>query len=385
MSRRLDVGGTEKHITRILPQLRRHGIDVSLFVLERGGKLESTLASSGINIAGPGPAMSSLKRILRAGWQLYNHLRHHRPDIVHFFLPEPYLIGSLASMLAGIDVRIMSRRSLAHYQVRHPVLTKLEVWLHRHTSALLANSHAVLNELVNECGDRSKVALIYNGIDVAAPGNLELRMRLRGDLGIPADCFVLVIIANLIAYKGHADLFQALALANELLPKDWRLLIVGRDDGAGIVLRKQAASLGLQDHFIWLGERPDAEHLFSVADVAVLASHEEGFSNSLIEAMGQGVAVIATAVGGNLDAVVPGESGLLVPTRDPTALAAAITRLALDKEFRSQLGEAGRQRAEKQFSLDACIGGYVNLYRGGRHFGEVPVSAIIDGTFVPGQ
>jgi glycosyltransferase involved in cell wall biosynthesis len=297
---------------------------------------------------------------------------------VHFFLPEPYLVGSLASMLAGIDNRIMSRRSLAHYQIQHPVMARLEVWLHRHTRVLLANSQAVRDELVRECGNPSKVGLIYSGIDLAAPENPELRMKIRRDLGIPADCLVLIVVANLIAYKGHADLIQALALVNRRLPPDWRLLLVGRDDGAGPALKTQAASHGLQDHMVWLGERPDAEQLCAAADIAVLPSHQEGFSNSLIEAMARGIPVIATAVGGNLDAVVSGQTGLLVPVDAPPALAAAILELAADGGRRSQMGAAARRRVATLFSLEACVRRYVNLYRSAARFGAIPVRAIIE-------
>lgn len=366
------------HITRILPRLRRHDIDVSLFVLERGGKLEPALAGGGVDIAGPGPAPPGFRHKLRAGWQLYGHLRRHRPDIVHFFLPEPYLIGSVASMLAGFGTRIMSRRSLANYQIRHPVLAKFERWLHRHTRVLLANSNAVADELAHECGDRAKVGLIYNGVELPQPMGSAARTELRRELDISDKCLALVIVANLIAYKGHADLLAALAIANGRLPPDWRLLVVGRDDGAGHALGRQAAALGLGDHIVWLGERPNAENLFPAADIAVLASHEEGFSNSLIEAMRHGVPVIATAVGGNLDAVVSGETGLLVPVKAPAALAAAILDLASDGGRRSRMGAAARRRVKTLFSLDACIRRYVNLYRGAARFGAVPIQAILE-------
>ncbi|MCV5649166.1 glycosyltransferase, partial [Escherichia coli] len=80
-------------------------------------------------------------------------------------------------------------------------------------------------------------------------------------------------------------------------------------------LRLQAERLGIADRILWLGERRDVEAILPAADIALLVSHQEGFSNALIEAMGQGLPTIATAVGGNLDAVVDGETGLLTPPR----------------------------------------------------------------------
>jgi glycosyltransferase involved in cell wall biosynthesis len=377
VSPRLDIGGTEKHILRVLPELRRHGIDVSLFLLERGGKLEPVLANTGISIAGPEFVPLKLRRMLLAQWDLYRHLRRERPDVVHLFLPAAYLIGSIASIFAKIDIRIMSRRSLDHYQARHFLVARLEKWLHRNTRVLLGNSNAVVNDLVRESGDHDKVGLIYNGIAIPPDVKPEQRMASRDILGISSERLVIAIVANLISYKGHEDLLDGLALANKRLPKGWRLLVIGRDNGIGRALKEKVEYFGLTESVIWAGERPDAEELITAADIAVLTSREEGFSNSVIEAMARGIPVIATAVGGNLDAVVNGETGLLVPVRAPEAFADAVVALATDPALRLRLGEAGRRRTERLFSLDVCVKRYVNLYRGIRRLGRAPVQGII--------
>ncbi len=362
--RRLDIGGTEKHIARIAPALQAHGISTSLFILERGGKLEPSIEASGVSISGPVGRKKNLYQKLRDIWNLNLHLRHRRPDIVHFFLPEPYLIGSLASIIAGIKNRVMSRRSLAHYQSRHPILAPFERWLHRHTHVLLGNSTAVVKELAQECANRAKIGLIYNGVELQPAISDEARSESRRNLGLSQDGFVLTIVANLIKYKGHKDLLRALGLVHSQLPQSWRLLIVGRDDGAGKSLKAEVADLGLADHVLWAGEHQSIDMFFNATDVALLCSHEEGFSNSLIEAMGRGLPVIATAVGGNLDAVIPDETGLLVPAKAPEALGAAILRLAGDRELRLRFGAAARHRVEQFFSLEACVQRYVNVYNG---------------------
>lgn len=378
VSHRLAIGGTENHLVHILPKLSQYGIAASLFLLERGGMLETVLAAKNVSIAGPPSASSNLHRVIQGGWHLYGHLRRHRTDIVHFFLPEPYLIGSLASMLAGAKVRVMSRRSLARYQQRHRILAVFEKWLHRHTHVLLGNSNAVVDDLIRECNDRSKIGLIYNGVEVPDQADDEVRKKAREDLGLSPNCLILVIVANLVFYKGHEDLLRALALAQEQLPREWQLLVIGRDDGIGSSLKETAASLGLGKHVVWFGECQDAERFFFVADIAVIASHEEGFSNSLIEAMARGLPVIATAVGGNLDAIVNGESGLLVPAKAPQALAQAIVSLADDPELRSSLGAAARCRVINLFSLEACVRRYANLYKSGAQFGRVAAQVLIE-------
>jgi glycosyltransferase involved in cell wall biosynthesis len=382
VSSRLDIGGTERHLARVLPELRKSGIDISLFVLDRGGSLEPQIARDGVPIAGADRRRPRFVHAVSAGRQLHNYLRQLRPDILHFFLTEPYLVGSIATWRTDL-IRIMSRRSLAHYQRRHPMLARLERRLHRRTSVLLGNSAAVVEELVRECGEQHRVGLIHNGISVGLHITPQDRAAMRAQTGLPPDAFVMAIVANLIPYKGHMDLFAALASIKDRLPQPWRLMIIGRDDGVGATLRRYAAERGIADNLIWFDECVDAERLLDAADVAVLTSHEEGFSNSLIEAMARGIPVLATAVGGNLDAVVQGESGILVPVHAPTALATAILELAQDASLRARLGKGGRERVQALFSLDACVRRYVNLYRGIARLDGRPAQAVIDGAVMP--
>lgn len=379
VSARLDIGGTEQHLLRVLPRLRRRGLDISLFVLERGGKLEAAMTAAGVEVAGPVRRLPRRLHALRAGISLRHHLRHVRPDIAHFFLSEPYLIGSFAmSGLGGIR-SVMSRRSLNAYQARHPLLARVERWLHGHTAVLLGNSSAVVAELRAECEEVEKIGLIHNGIEISAAVDVGTRQRVRERLRLPADSFVIAVNANLIPYKGHRDLFAALDLIKDKLSTPWRLLLIGRDQGIESELRSLAEESGFAGHVEWLGERSDAQALLAAADIAVLPSHEEGFSNSLIEAMCCGLPVIATSVGGNVDAVAHEATGLLTPVRDPQALAVALMRFYEDAGLRSRLGAAARARAVSNFSIDDCVARYVNLYRGWHSYGREPAQILIDG------
>lgn len=377
VSSRLDIGGTERHLTRVLPELRRRGVDISLFVMERGGRLEPQLIATGVPVAGSQRRGSRIFNAVAAGWQLRKYVQQVRPDILHFFLAEPYLVGSLATWNAEI-IRMMSRRSLSVYQSRHRFLALLERRLHARTSVLLGNSTAVVEELIRESGSQRRVGLIHSGIDVPERPTAQQRSMVRQTLAIPSDAFVLLVVANLIRYKGHADLVGALALIKERLPQPWRLVLVGRDQGIGDQLREDARKTGLTDNLIWLNERTDPEGLIDAADVGVLTSHEEGFSNSLLECMAREIPVIATAVGGNIDAVVQGQSGLLVPVAAPAALAEGILELAQDPVLRARLGEGARRRVEELFSLSACATRYANLYEGAARLPKEPAQAVID-------
>ena len=374
---RLDAGGAEIHLARVLPQLRRV-LDVSLFTIARGGRFEGDLTAAGVPVLGA--EMSGVRpvRSLRVARALRREIRNLRPDILHFFLPEPYLIGTIAAAGLGGIIRIMSRRSLADYQRNHLLLARLERYLHRSTNALIGNSSAVAAQLVQECGHPEKVGVIHNGIEVPPLPDRQARAACRRELGIPEDAFVIAVIANLIPYKGHADLFTALANGRGRLHGPWRLILIGRDEGLGRKLRRQADLFGISSNILWLGERSDPQAMLAAADLGVLPSHQEGFSNSLIEKMAHALPVVATRAGGNSDAVVDGESGCLVPIANPEALGAAIVTLYEDAGLRTRMGAAARLRVERMFTLETCVRRYLNLYRGIVASPGAPVAQLID-------
>lgn len=379
VTKKLVMGGAEHHLAQLLPALLSRGFPVELFVLERGGELEIELAKAGVTLSGLPRRSGRLMHLLTAAIELHRRIRQARPDILHFFLPEPYLVGAAVAAVAGHRTSIMSRRSLAHYQRNHPWFRRIERCLHRRMTALLGNSQAVVDELVAEGADRRKIGLIHNGVAIAPPAGEHVRAAQRAALDIPGDAFVMAIVANLFHYKGHADLLESLGKVASQLPQSWRLIVIGRDEGEGPGLRAQAERLRIADNILWLGERRDVEAILPAADVALLVSHQEGFSNALIEAMGQGLPVIATSIGGNLDAVADHVSGLLVPPREPAALGAAILALASDEAKRSAMGHAARERTLAMFSQDACIARYGRLYRGLGTSSVRPVQVLIDG------
>jgi glycosyltransferase involved in cell wall biosynthesis len=363
---RLDIGGAERHLARVLPALKQRGTDITLYAMERGGPLEAELQAQGVRL--DGPPRAAFLHWPRATVALARFLKRERPTIIHFFLPRPYLYGSIAAELAGHRRRLMSRRSLTVYREKYPLLRGFELLLHRRTHGLIGNSRAVVDQLATEVSDPRKIALIHNGIDLPPPTTAADRERIRQLLDIPKDALVIAVIANLVSYKGHRDLLDALALVKEPMPKEqmpkpWLVLAIGRDDGMGAELKRHAAARNLASNIRWLGERPAADQLLAAGDIFVLPSHQEGFSNALLEAMAANLAVIATAVGGNLDAIVDNESGILVPPRDPSALAAALARLASDPDIRRRYGDAARRRVEQRFALERCVDRYERLYR----------------------
>ncbi|MCZ6604400.1 MAG: glycosyltransferase, partial [Alphaproteobacteria bacterium] len=304
-----------------------------------------------------------------------------RPAIVHSFLPLSFICAGLAGLITFCPVAVMSRRSLNDYQTRRPLFRAVEHFLFRFMSAGLGNSHAVVKQLLSEGFAPNRVGLIHNGIDLvafdSATGSRDAVRRARG---CPEPGFVIVALANLIPYKGHADLLRALGSIRTELPNGWRLWCIGRDDGIGGDLADLADSLSIADHIAWLGQRNDVPELLAAADLFVHASHEEGFSNAVLEAMAAGLASVVTDVGGNPEAVANGAMGLVVPPRDPPAMADGILDLCRNQERRAAFGKAARCCVETRFSLDSCMQSYHRLYDGLLRRSGATVSAIIAGS-----
>ena len=363
----LQIGGTERHLAAVAPALVKLGWSISVYSLTGSGALREEMQDKGVEVFVPPLRLamfSHLPQFMLGGAHLFNVMRRRRPTIVHFFLPAAYLVGAPLAIFSGIPVRIMSRRSLNAYQQSYPLVRKFERRLHRKMMAVLGNSRSVVREL-NELEDvpASRLGLIYNGVDMARFTNAGSPMVTRAALGLSQETLAFVMVGNLIPYKGHSDLISALGLAASNLPDDWRLLLVGRDFGVAAGLREQASKLGIEDKIVFLGVRNDVPEILNACDIGLLCSHQEGFSNAILEGMAAGLPMIVTDVGGNAEAVVDGQTGMVVPPRDPHLLAAAIVRLAQDRSLRASLGSAARCRAAEHFSLERSIKAYDALYR----------------------
>lgn len=367
----LERGGAEVHLSRIAPRLVEKGWCVTIACLSRRGSLADAVEQAGIRILAPPinlrptiPRWIRLLSLLSAAARFFFYLILRRPYAVHMFLPTAYWIGGPIALLAGARCRIMSRRSRNHYLDNRPIARMLEQFLHRRMTLVLGNSKNVVLDLLREGADPARTRLIYNGVDVP-PRRREMavdRARNRTEFGF-GQSLVIACVANLIPYKGHADLIDAMVLVQGWACEDWILLMIGRDDGIGSSLINRAEVAGLGRRIRFLGERADIQELLWASDVFVLPSHEEGFSNALLEAMAMELPIVATDVGGNSEAIEDRVSGMIVPPRNPQAMAAAIATMLQDASLRRAMGAAARSRVEEKFSLQSCSDEYDAMYR----------------------
>ncbi len=389
-------GGTELHLLQLLPVLKSRGWNVSVFLIGRSGPVAAELQEFGIDIAPknfvqmpdwlPVWLIRAIRLILLIPKFLLFAIKH-RHGVIHFFLPEAVIIGGLLTFFWHPRLA-MSRRGLITYRSRYPApIIFVERFLQRRMALLLGNSNAVVKELLADGAPPDRVRLIYNGLtaDRIDPSGVN-RKKLRRDLKISQSDLVFIILANLHPYKGHMDLIRALGELKDAgrLSRDWTLLLIGRDipfQGSEFqrsntsyrtVLENESEILGISSHLKFLGERDNAPALLRCADIAVFPSHEEGFSNALLEQMAAGLGIVASDVGGNGEALDGGNAGIVVPSRDPSRLAKAIGDLIDDPEMSRSLGKAARARVLDQFQMDRCASNYEEAYRD--LLGKRPVS-----------
>lgn len=365
----LGNGGAESQLLMLMLGLIRRGVGLRLFVLEARGPLRAVVEAADIPIIDGGydsrsSRMFRMFLLVRALYRLVRQLRLVNATVVHGFLPLTNLMAAVAGRMAGIGCVVTSRRALNNHQDRVPGWRYLDRLTSSLSHVVTANSEAVRDDtLRREGGDPQKIHVIYNGLDASRFQEAKQnRGAVRRLLGLDDSHVAIIIVANLIPYKGHSELIDALA---RLLPKapNLRLLVVGQDRGIGDVLKAQSEFLGVAGAIQWLGMRQDIPELLSAADIYVSASHEEGFSNALLEALAAGKAVVATRVGGNPEMLEQGKLGLLVEPRDPGGLADALFELIADPARRGSLGEVAAQSVAQKYGVEKMVDQYVALYR----------------------
>ena len=210
-----------------------------------------------------------------------------------------------------------------------------------------------------------KITLLGNGVDLDRFGpDQESREAVRTEFGFEADDVVCGVVGRLVAEKGFVELFEVVERLTRSHPAV-RWMVVGPDDpdkpdALDRALVRRAEAEGVR----FLGSRTDVERIYPAMDVFVLPSHREGFSRSGMEAAASGLPIITTDVRGCRQVVRDGETGLLVPVKDPDLLRAAVVALANDTDRRAKMGQAARALAEKEFDQQRQVEITLETYKG---------------------
>jgi len=333
-----DRGGAEKIVTRWAIGLpwRKYAVQVAA-LQGRSRAVAGDLGRAGIPVHDLGMAWKGDPRVLL---RLSRLLRGERVRILFTVMFHPTVLGRVVGWLCRVPVRISSERVMGWEGRRRRLLNRWTVPLTTHVVAVSDRVAAYAAREFRIPPDR--LTTIWNGVDLD-----HFRPVRRDGFG---QAPVIGCTARLHAKNDHATLLQAFARVGARFPEA-RLLLVGRGPEEAR-LRALADELGISARVSVASEQADVAPSLERMDLYVQASVAEGMPNSVLEAMATALPVVATAVGGTPEVVLEGETGLLVPPRDPFALADAMLKLLADPGLAEAFGRAGRARVEAHFGED---------------------------------
>ncbi len=291
-------------------------------------------------------------------YRLYRLFRDARPHIIQTHNWGTLLEGVSSGKVAGVPIIIHAEHGTVEERKRNIVIQR---WVWKHIDQVLGVSEAHRMKLAQVIGfPLNKIKIIGNGIDLNRFSVQGDKARIRGQLGLPLEGCYIGAVGGLRPVKDHALLLRAMA---KLMGRSEALrLVVSGGGPLADTLQSQALSLGIQGRTHFLGARDDIHNILNTLDIFVLPSKSEAMPLSLLEAMACGLPVVASAVGGIPEMVENGQTGMLVPPKDETALVAALERLIANEKERTAMGIAARQAVEKRYGLEAMVKEYEALY-----------------------
>lgn len=356
------VAGMENHLLALLPGLRQRGYDVRLIVLTEPDKpMDAYMA----HMAGQDVLAEPVIIRRDVDYPLIGRLaarfRAERPDAVHTHLIHADWHGVVAARRAGVPRIFWSGHNDDPFRYRLPIRL-IQAYLWRRVTAGIAISEAVRQFMIRvEWAPPDRVFTIRYGLDPASIPTLpDARAQVRAELGIASDAQVFGSVCRLIEQKGLIHALEAFSQICDRHP-DAHYVIIG-DGPLRPALETRIGELGLLGRVHLPGWRQHAAALMPAFDAFLMPSLWEGFGLVVIEAMAAGLPVIASRVSALPEIVIDGETGLLVPPGDATALVSAMRQLLDDPVARAQMGAAGRARLESAFSAQRMIDETAALY-----------------------
>jgi sugar transferase (PEP-CTERM/EpsH1 system associated) len=356
----LGKGGLENGLVNLIERLDPTYFEHVVFAIRRLGPNAGRLPQERVRVM----CLGTDSKLQTAA--IVDGIREIKPDIVH------------SRNWAAVEAVIAGRwtRSCAVVHSEHGLETDVnaqEPWrrvcIRRLAFELAHRVFSVSYQLRDLHARRTgfparRIGVIHNGVDSGRffP-DLEVRARVREELGLLGDEFCIGCVGNLLPVKDHMTLLQSLeGFAGA--DGNWRLLMVGEGPELGKLQAFAEAHPDWKQRVLFLGSSNRVRELLNAVDVYVLPSLAEGISNSLLEAMSTGLPVVATATGGNPEVVADGESGWLFPVRDSARLTEILLRLRENRQLRLEMGRRAARRMREEFSIDAMVRNYEQLYEG---------------------
>lgn len=348
-----------------IPRLRERGYDIETIHIERSFNLLRHIGS-----------IHALVKLFK--------VRHF--DVVHVHTPVAALIGRIAARIAGVQTVVYTAHGFYFHDEMSAWKRRIFVWLEKlggtctHLLFTQSEEDARTAE-IERLAPPGRILAIGNGVNPALfdPDKVSDGRAMRQQLGIPDGAFVVGIIARMVREKGVGEFLQA-AIAVAAKNQSVCFLMVGErlnsDHAGNVAVELVQATSVLASRLIVTGARSDIPELLAAMDVFCLPSWREGMPRTIIEAMMMSRPVVATNIRGSREEVVPGETGYLVPTRDPQALAEAFLRCAADIGAMREMGMRGRQRALQLYDERRVVALQIKQIKDLRRFLDPSVSRV---------
>ncbi|MDH7578547.1 MAG: glycosyltransferase family 4 protein [Bacillota bacterium] len=360
-------GGGSVIVLRLAEKARDMGWQVD--VLTTDPTFKKVLQDAGIGVVKLDAVWREIRplRDLRGVFRLYRFFRESEYSVVHTHTSKGGFVGRLAAWLARVPVVIHTVHGFAFHEETHPLVLHFVAFLER-LAARWCDRIVTVSEFHRKwalrlrIGNEDKVVAIPNGIPEERVLPKKEREEVRAELGLGPEEIAILATGRLAPQKGLEYLVQAVPLLFSRIECPFKVFLAG-DGPLRLYLEELIKRLGVENRIIFLGFRDDMGDLLAACDLVVLPSLREGLSIALLEAMAAGKPIITTTIGSNLEVVQHGVTALLVPSKDPGALAEAITSLLRDPELMQRLGSRAREVYLERYTEERMLMDYINTYK----------------------
>lgn len=356
--------GTENQLIKMIEGLRSRGIEISLVSLRNHPWLMENAASLNCEVVVFECRQFKRLKTYLGIIGLIRFLRARKPNIVHTLFPVANVVGVMAGWLAGIGNIVSSRRDYGEWMTG--CYLPATRFANHFVKMIVTNSRRVkeLTVSAEKIAD-NKIAVIYNGIDLAVFNNLVPDHDLKRRLGIPFGNKVVGKVANFRPMKHHQTFIMAASVVLKTRG-DVDFLLVGTDAAERLLrpeLEELARSLKIADRIHFVGSQKDVVPYLSIMDVGVNCSDGEGLSNAIMEYMAAGVPCVVSDGGGNPDLITHGIQGLTFSVGDHQTLAKHIITLFDNDVLRRECIERAREKVSTELTVSAMLARYEDFYR----------------------
>jgi glycosyltransferase involved in cell wall biosynthesis len=344
-----ELGGSERRGIILARYFKRRGFDVELWGLSEPGILSKICDENAIPwkifpfdwYQNPGKRLANL-------YNLFRVLKKAKPDVIlsHTLIPNT---------VCGLVWRWTGAKKIIAYEGGHEfglADRKWETLAARQIPQFVCNAQHLADEMMRFYNlDKDKIEIIPNGVEL--PEAVHTRTWWRSKLGVDADAFLAVMVANLSEFKDHETLIRAWRLVldrSASRDRQIRLLLAGKNFGTEPRLKSLVNDLGMQENVQFLGQVQDIAGLLETVDIGVYSSRKEGVPNGVLECMWAGLAIVATDAKGIKEVLGEHQSAWLSPLDDAGRFADKILVLMEDMETRNRIGNRNRERVAKYYS-----------------------------------